>query len=154
MVAWLGVQIADSLSVAEHTDDPQTWGEARGSHLVGQGRGDASYGTSRGTREVLFRMAQPKGMVVTVQQELKRLGGAAKIDNKLRQYRRSASGFSARHRRLLDLYPKQWVAVHRGTVRARGASLSAVLSQVDQKKLPRDEVLVRFLDKQPRKMIL
>lgn len=81
-------------------------------------------------------------------------GDPRQIAQELERFRKSAQALSSRYPRLVDAYPKQWVAVHNGKVKAHAKTLDALLTQVDKKKLPRDQIIVRYIDKTQRTMIL
>lgn len=85
---------------------------------------------------------------------LEKLGDPKDIDRKLQSYRRSAQVLSSKHPRMLDRYPKQWIAVYKGRVKAQGRTFQSVMTQVDNLKLPREQVIVRFIDRNQRTMIL
>lgn len=85
---------------------------------------------------------------------LKLLGDPRGVDRDLQVFRRSARVLSSKHPRLIDRYPKQWVAIHQGRVRAQGKTLRSLLAQVDKKALPREHLIVRFIDKTQRTVIL
>ena len=86
---------------------------------------------------------------------LKQIGGsAADIDRELQQFRKSVRVLSSKHPRLIDLYQKEWIGVHRGRVRVRGRTFTSLMRQIAEKRLPREEVIVRFIDKNRRAMIL
>ena len=72
----------------------------------------------------------------------------------MRAFNQSARRFSSDHPRLIDKYPKQWVAVHNGKVKAKSGSLKALMKQVDEKKLPRGRLMVRFIDRNHRTFVL
>ncbi len=72
----------------------------------------------------------------------------------LRAFQRSARVFSDSHPRLIDEYPNQWVAVADSTVMAHGNTLKQVLKQVDAEGIPRADVIVRFIDRTQRTLIL
>ena len=82
------------------------------------------------------------------------IGDPATIDKELQMFRRTAKRLSSRHPRMIERYPKQWIAIHAGRVRAHGRSLKTVLRQIDSKGLPREHTMVRFIHKEPRTMIL
>lgn len=84
----------------------------------------------------------------------KQLGNPKDVDRDLQSFRRTAQLLSSRHPRLIDRYPKKWVAVYRGQVRASGKIFASVLAEVDKKGLPREHVIVRFIDRNQRTMIL
>ena len=85
---------------------------------------------------------------------LKLLGDPRSVDRDLQVFRRSARVLSSRDPRLIDRYAKQWVAVYQGKVCAQGKTLRSLLAQVDKKGLPRERLIVRFIDKTQRTMIL
>ena len=85
---------------------------------------------------------------------IEQLGNPREVDRQLQDFRRAARVFSSRHPRLIDEYPNQWVAVYRGKVKAHGSTLNSVVSQVDKLGLPRESVVVRFIDRSQRTLIL
>ncbi len=72
----------------------------------------------------------------------------------LREFQRSARVLSSNQPRLVDEYPDQWIAVSDGTVVAHGDKLEKVLRQIDQKGIRRFEVIVRFIERTQRTLIL
>jgi len=77
-----------------------------------------------------------------------------KMGRSLRAFQRSARVLSDSHPRLIDEYPNQWVAVADSTVIAHGNTLKQVLKQVDAGDIPRADVIVRFIDRTQRTLIL
>ncbi len=88
------------------------------------------------------------------QEFLRLIGDPAEVDRSLRAFRKATSLLSSEHPRLIDKYPKRWVAIYRGKVKAAASTFNAVLAQVDKAGLPREEVILRFIDKNQRTMIL
>ena len=82
------------------------------------------------------------------------IGDVRKVGYDLQEFRRNAMRLSSRHPRMVERYPNKWIALHSGGVRAYGDSLDAVLQEIDDKGLSRDQTIVRFIDKEPRTMIL
>ena len=72
----------------------------------------------------------------------------------LRAFQRSARVLSDNHPRLIDEYPNQWVAVADSAVVAHGNTLKQVLKQVDAEGMSRADVIVRFIDRTERTLIL
>ena len=101
-------------------------------------------------------MQTPRGSLISTKaQELLRLvGDPVEVDRSLQTFRKAASVLSSDHPRLIDKYPKQWVAVHDGKVKATATTYNALLSQVDRAHLPREETIIRFIDRNQRTMIL
>ncbi|MBI4216087.1 MAG: hypothetical protein HY687_01650 [Chloroflexi bacterium] len=85
---------------------------------------------------------------------LEQLGNPAAVDRELQSFRRAARVLSSKNPRMIDRYSKQWIAVYRGRVRAQGRTFLSLITQVDKLKLPREHVIVRFIDKNERTMIL
>ena len=85
---------------------------------------------------------------------LEQLGDPRDVERDLRSFRRTARVLSSSHPRLIDRYPKQWVALYRGRVRASGSTFTSVMAQIDKKGLPREHIIVRFIDRNQRTMIL
>ena len=72
----------------------------------------------------------------------------------LRHFQRSAQALSSNQPRLIDDYPDQWVAVSDSTVVAHGKSLEEVLRKVDKKGFQRADIMVRFIERTQRTLIL
>ena len=82
------------------------------------------------------------------------VGDPKEVDQSLQSFRKSAMRLSSRHPRMIERYPGQWIALHSGRVRAHAHSCEAVLREIDAKGLSRDQTIIRFIDKEPRTMIL
>lgn len=72
----------------------------------------------------------------------------------LRKFQRSAWILSSNQPRLIDEYPDQWVAVSDSTVVAHGKNLDTILRQVEKKGIHRSDVIVRFIERAQRTLIL
>lgn len=72
----------------------------------------------------------------------------------LRKFQRSAHVLSSNQPRLINEYPDQWVAVSDSTVVAHGKNLDNILRQVDRKGFRRSDVIVRFIERTQRTLIL
>ena len=72
----------------------------------------------------------------------------------LRNFTESARILSRDHPRLIDEYPDRWVAVTRGAVRADGETHDEVLAKIDAAGIPRSEVIIRRIEREPRTLIL
>jgi CII-binding regulator of phage lambda lysogenization HflD len=77
-----------------------------------------------------------------------------KIARDLRAFSRTARIFSSNERRLLKKYPKQWIALYGGKVRASAKSLDEVLSKLKKQGVPANQAIVRYMDTSGRKLIL
>ena len=91
---------------------------------------------------------------MTSQEILDLIGDPRQVDADLQVLRRTAKRLSSRRPRMIERYPKRWIALHAGRVRAEGRTLKSVLGQIDKKGLPRQHTIVRFIHKEPRTMIL
>lgn len=82
------------------------------------------------------------------------LGGAAEVWAELMEFTHSAQLLSETSARLMDEYPQQWVAVFNGRVASAADSFQEILQQVDAHNLPRDKIIVRYIDREPKTLIL
>ena len=89
-----------------------------------------------------------------VQTILEQIGDPADIARELKEFSRSTRSLDKQLPDLVDRYPDQWVAVLDGKVRAHGRTFEEVMQKIDQEGLPRKRTLVRFLERDPRAMIL
>ena len=76
------------------------------------------------------------------------------IAQSLRVFQRAARVLSDNHPRLIDEYPDQWVAVADSTVMVHGDTLEQVLEQIDAQDISRADVIVRFIERTQRTLIL
>jgi hypothetical protein len=97
-----------------------------------------------------------KGVTMSrkAQEVLRLVGDPVEVDRSLRSFQEAAKVLSSDHPRLIDKYPKQWIAVHNGHVKATASTYNALLAQMDRDHLPRDETIIRFIDRNQRTMIL
>ena len=72
----------------------------------------------------------------------------------LRAFQHSARVLSDNFPRLIDEFPDQWVAVADSTVMASGDTLEQVLAQIDDQNISRADVIVRFIERTQRTLIL
>ena len=77
-----------------------------------------------------------------------------KIARDLRAFSRTARVVSSNERQLLKRYPKQWVAVYNGKVRAVAKSLDGVISKLEKLRVPPNQSIIRYMDTSGRKLIL
>ncbi len=76
------------------------------------------------------------------------------IDADLQKFRQDTQLLSESKANLLKRYPKRWVAIFDGKVQADAATESLVLEAITKLQIPRDRVVIRFIDKDVRRMIL
>ena len=82
------------------------------------------------------------------------LGDPTKIDAAISAFTESAKRLSSDHPRMIEHYSKQWVALYEGEVRAQGSTFQGLMMEAERKGLPRQELVVRFIDRNQRTMIL
>ena len=85
---------------------------------------------------------------------LKQIGDLSAAVQNLKSFKETAQAFSASSPRLIDQFPQKWVAVSNGKVVADAATLEGVWEKVDKSGLGRSGVMVRFITKKHRTMIL
>src|SRR4029453_1642100 len=78
----------------------------------------------------------------------------AKLREGFASFSESAQIFSSDVHRLIDSYESKWVAVRKGGVLAVGDSLEELTEQIEHKRIPRSETLIRFIDREPKTLIL
>jgi hypothetical protein len=94
-------------------------------------------------------------MTIYSKEDVLRLIGAPEIvDEELRQCSRSAQVFSSDQPRLIDLYPKEWVAVHNGKVVAHAPDFGRVLRDLEEQKIPTTQAVIRYIDRDDHALIL
>lgn len=76
------------------------------------------------------------------------------ISSEFRCFRKSGLLFSSHHKRMIDKYPEQWVAVYDGKVKAHDHDYDIVLSRIDQIGIPRELTLMRYITKNRSSMVL
>ena len=89
-----------------------------------------------------------------IQVILEQIGDPAEVDRGLQRFRKAARVTSSQRSRLIDRYPRQWIAVYDGKVKAHGTTLQSVMERIDKQGLPREHTIVRFIEKDHRTMIL
>ena len=92
-----------------------------------------------------------RGMIMTID--------AGQIDhreiaNELDSFRETVKCLSSSDPRLVEQYPKQWVAICTGHVRAHGPTFQTVLEKLDSDGFSREQSIIRYVDPEPKTMIL
>ena len=82
------------------------------------------------------------------------IGDPQRVDAELQKFRKDTQILSSKRGKLIEKYPKRWVAIYNGKVQADARSLNQVLAKLDQLQLPRESVVVRYVDRNLRRMIL
>ena len=93
-------------------------------------------------------------MPATEQEILTVLGNPVAVDREIQEFRQTAQVLSSQHPRMIEEYPKQWIALYQEEVVARASTFKVLMAQIDERNLPRQNVVVRFIDRNQRTMIL
>ena len=76
------------------------------------------------------------------------------LARQIESFQKTAERFSEEKPNLIEKYPERWVAVYEGEVIADAETMGELLDKVDKIGKPRSEILMRFLTRKPRTMIL
>lgn len=82
------------------------------------------------------------------------IGDPKRVDAELQKFRKDSRLLSSRRVNLIEKYPKRWIVIYDGEVRADARSLNQLLTKVDELNLPREEAVIRYVDRNLRRMIL
>lgn len=82
------------------------------------------------------------------------LGDPKVVSEQLESFRASTDLLSTEHPRMIDQYPKQWVAIYNRSVVAHADSMGELFSALDAGGIPRQNVVIRFIDRDKKTMIL
>jgi hypothetical protein len=84
---------------------------------------------------------------------LRLIGDPEQTARALRRFHRAAQALSSDDPRFIDRYDQKWVAVHGRDVIA-AETLEQLLRDIDDAQIPRGEVVVRYIDRNERVLIL
>ena len=99
-------------------------------------------------------MAYNRRMMADVEAStLELIGDPRAAAREARAFDRAIDDFLARHPNIHEDYPDQWIAVHRDAVLAN-ADLDELLGEMDRRGIPRERTHVRFVEREPRALIL
>ena len=85
---------------------------------------------------------------------IEEMGGAHSLIDDLAEFRQLRIRMSAEHAALIEQYPNRWVAVGLDGLIAAGDSEDEVLEAIDEKGIPRSDVVLEYLDTDPPVLIL
>jgi hypothetical protein len=87
--------------------------------------------------------------------EIKKIiGDPAQLAAELQKFSKNSKLLSSKRAHLISKYAKRWVAIYDNSVKADGTNLNELLTKVDAMNLPRNHVVIRYIDKNARRMIL
>ena len=85
---------------------------------------------------------------------IEEMGGARKLIEDLAEFQQLRIRMSEEHTALIEQHPDRWVAVGLDGLLAVGDSEDEIFKAIDDKGIPRSNVLVEFLDTDPPVLIL
>lgn len=86
----------------------------------------------------------------SLQDALRAVGGRQEFERKYQQYSGSVHFINRDRSKLLPKYADNWVAVYNSKVVAYGKKYNDVVKDIRQKKLPIEDVAVKFLSTRKR----
>ena len=86
--------------------------------------------------------------------DLQHIGDPQRVWEDLQAFAESVQVLSHADTKLLNDYPQQWVAVYDGKVASHGDSLEVVIGELETSGVPRDSVIIRYMEREPRTLIL
>lgn len=81
-------------------------------------------------------------------------GSAEKTAAEMEDFRQAAAVLSSEHTRLIDEFAGQWIGVFGGEVLVQATTLKGVIGKIEEQGLPRERVIVRYIDKNQKTLIL
>ena len=85
---------------------------------------------------------------------IEEMGGARSLIDDLAEFRQLGIRMREEHAELIEQYPDRWVAVGLDGLLTVGDSEDEVFKVIDEKGIPRSDVVVEFLDTDPPVLIL
>lgn len=82
------------------------------------------------------------------------IGDPGKIAEQMEAFRESVALLSAENPRMVEEYPDEWIGIHSGKVRAHGPTFESVLQALDAGGYSRAQAIIRYIESEPRTMIL
>jgi hypothetical protein len=85
---------------------------------------------------------------------LEQLGEPGEIARELAEFGEAASAFSPDEPWLLERYDGKWIAADKDGVRADADTIEHLLQEIDRQGLHRSGLMIRFIDRNKRTLIL
>lgn len=82
------------------------------------------------------------------------IGDPKRLDADLQAFRNNTRVLSSNKANLIAKYSKNWIAIHNGKVGTHARTLKQILAALDALAISRDEVVVRYIDRNVHRMIL
>ena len=90
----------------------------------------------------------------TRKEVLSLIGDPKQVARDLQRFRKNTRTVESTHPKLVDTYPDKWVAVYEGKVRAHSTTFSSLMVAMERQGLPRKDVIVRYIDREERILIV
>lgn len=82
------------------------------------------------------------------------IGDPGKMAARMKAFQESAALLSSESTRLVEQYPDEWIGIHSGKVRAHGPTFESVLQALDEGGYSRQQAIIRYIESEPRIVIL
>lgn len=82
------------------------------------------------------------------------IGDPKRLDADLQKFQKDTKLLSTKQENFLKQYSDRWIALYDGKVRADAASMNLILTKLDELNLPREQVVIRFMNQKSHRMIL
>ena len=82
------------------------------------------------------------------------IGDPGRIAEQMETFRESVALLSSESSRMIEEYPNEWIGIHSGKVRAHGPTFESVLRALDEGGYSRAQAIIRYIEAEPRPMIL
>ena len=107
---------------------------------------------------MVFSDGRPRKVRKLSQKELDKLleemGGKEKVLEDFARHERDVEFFEYHHRKLLEKYPDEWVAVYDVGVVDTDKDFLVLLDRLKEKGIPTDKTVIYFMDTDPKPLIL
>ena len=81
-------------------------------------------------------------------------GKPEEIAKGLREYSKSAELLSANQLRIVNEHSMKWVGVYQSRIAAKADDLPSLMQELEKRRIPPGETIIRFIERNQRTMIL
>ena len=81
-------------------------------------------------------------------------GSISDLTSKLTQFSTSAERLSSDHPRLVNAYPMKFVGIFNDEISAVADDFDSLCAQLQDKQIPIEQTVIRFIDKEERTILL
>ena len=82
------------------------------------------------------------------------IGDLGKIAEQMEAFQESVALLSSENPSMIEKYPDEWIGIHSGKVRAHGPTFQSVLQALDEGGYSRAQAIIKYIEAEPRTMIL